>query len=96
MDDSQLNALFAADEPVHDPAFTLAVLQRMEKIQLRQQFITLTIYALIGAVILFALSPLLAGLAADANANILVFAGFVLASLWLVRRDLPGAQIFSI
>jgi hypothetical protein len=92
MDDSKLQALFAADAvPARDSAFTLAVLKRMEAQRLRQQFISLLFYAVLGGVILFALSPLLAG-----GINLYVVAAMVLASLWVVRRDLPGAELLSL
>lgn len=98
MDDIQLQALFAADAPpARDPAFVLAVLDRMEKARLRQQFIWLVMSACVGAVMLFAFAPLLAWLTTSGDIlSLFVFTALVLASLWLVRRDLPGAELLSI
>jgi hypothetical protein len=92
MDDVKLQALFAADAPpAHDPAFVLATLARIERRQMRWQAGLMALYAGAAAALLYALSPLLVLLSPDVT-NAVLLAAFTLVSLYLVRRELPGAQ----
>jgi hypothetical protein len=92
MDDAKLQALFESDAPpAHDPAFILSVLKRIEQKQMRMQTGLMAMYAIAAAALLYALSPVLALFGPDA-VNIVLLAAFTLVSLYLLRRELPGAQ----
>ena len=90
--DERLAAFLAEDDaPLSDPSFRIEVLERLERRRARRQLFLLALAAILGAVVLWSLAPMLAAWTvnfADLFAVMFTAAALVWGSIAAVRKGL--------